>query len=183
MCFCRFPASWCRTGERLAWVGHVAEESCAVCGAGLCSLVSAWQPLAAAWGIPAHPTWLWEVIAFRTREAAGEGGCWKAEGQTARGSARRGARHWHSVAGGRRGVVLGVPGGQRCSPTPHDPAALGRVSLTCRRGSTQPNTPGLGFLSPNDGLHCCMCQHLADAALLPALSSALQSAEALITVC
>lgn len=149
-----------------------------MCGAGLCSLVPAWQPFAAVWGIPAHPTWLWDVIAFHTREAVGEGGCWKAEGQTAQGSAWRGARCWHSVARGRQGAVFSVLGGQQCSPTPHTPAALG-----C--GSTQPNTPCLGFLSPNDGLHCCMCQHLAwggDAVVLPTLSSALQSAEALITV-
>lgn len=156
-----------------------------MCGAGLCSLVPAWQPFAAAWGIPAHPTWLWDVIAFRTQEAAGEGGCWKVEGQTAQGSAWRGARPCHSVARGRQGVVLSVLGGEQCSPTPHTPAALGHVSLTCCHGSTLPNTPCLGFLSPNDGLHCCLCQHLvwgAGAALLPALSSALQSAEALITV-
>lgn len=91
-----------------------------------------------------------------------------------------------------RGVVLGVPGGQQCSPSPGmvPPHTLlqplGRVSLTCCCGSTQPSTPCLCFLSPHDGLHCCMCQHPAwgaDAALLPALSSALQSAGLLITLC
>lgn len=35
-----------------------------MCAARLCSLVPAWQPLAAVWGIPAHPTRLWDVIAF-----------------------------------------------------------------------------------------------------------------------
>lgn len=118
-----------------------------MCAAGLCSLVPAWQPLAAVWGIPAHPTWLWDVIAFHTWEAVGEGGCWKAEGQTAQGSAWRGVRCWHSVARDSPGVVLSVLGGQwwsptpRDGPTPHTPAALGCVSLTCCCGSTQPNTP------------------------------------------
>lgn len=113
--------------------------------------------------------------------SVGGGGCWKAEGQTAQGSAWRGVRCWHSMARDGSGVVLSVLGGQwwsptpRDGPTPHTPAALGCVSLTCCRS-----------LDPNDGLHCCMCQHPAwgaDAALLPALSSALQSAEALNTVC
>lgn len=70
VCFCGFPPSWCCGLVTLL-------ESCSVCAAGLCSLVPAWQPFAAVWGIPAHPTWLWDAIAFCTREAEGEGGCWK----------------------------------------------------------------------------------------------------------
>lgn len=162
-----------------------------MCGAGLCSLVPAWQPFAAVWGVPAHPTWLWDVITFRTRGAAGEGGCWKAEGQTAPRLSMEGCQVLAQCGRGAGGTLCSVCW-QRCSPIPrdgptlHTPAALGRVSLTCCRVSIQPNTPCLGFLSPSDCLHCCMCQHPAwgtDAALLPALSSALQSAEALIIGC
>lgn len=79
--------------------------------------------------------------------------------------------------------VRPVPG---ASLTPHAPAALRCVSLTHCHVSTELNTRFLGYSSPNYCLYCRVCQHSgrgAGAALLPALSSALQSAEALITLC
>lgn len=75
----------------------------------------------------------------------------------------------------------------RASLTPHAPAALCRVLLTRCHVPTEPNTRFLGYSSPNYCLYCFMCQHPGwggpGAALLPACSSALQSAEVLITLC
>lgn len=97
-------------------------------------------------------------------------------------TARPGCERDVSLDAREGGSVRPVP---RAGPTPHAPATLRCVSLTCCRVSTEPNTHFLSCSSPNYCLYCCVCQHPggAGAALLPALSSALQSAEALITLC